>query len=384
MARLLVSLALLASLVGAAPAAAGEWLAGDLHVHTTYSHDSYGGLTDDNTGPDEANTFGFPVMGDFGLAATRDLDFLAITDHMDVRSQSDPGFGAFGIIGVPGYENSLRGHAQMLGATHVFGGVDSSSAPAVQGLADALRGEGGVFQVNHPADSETDDPDDLDWKLGYAVQPDTVEAWNSSRLYQPPFPASNSHDDAIRYWEGWLDRGARVALTGGSDSHWVATAGAQGPGQPTTWVYAEDRSAAGVLEGLRMGRTMVSHQPPGHGAPRVFLEADRKHGGSWDAMVGDTVKRGTPLRVRVEGATGAVVRIITDGGVPAHKPVRVTGPAFEHRFTLPRGATWVRAEVGHPDGRRIRQANCPRELLGAYCRNRILVLAMTSALYLGR
>lgn len=25
----------------AAPAPAGEWLAGDLHVHTTYSHDSW-------------------------------------------------------------------------------------------------------------------------------------------------------------------------------------------------------------------------------------------------------------------------------------------------------------------------------------------------------
>ena len=41
-------------------------------------------------------------------------------------------------------------------------------------------------------------------------------------------------------------------------------------------------------------------------------------------------------------------------------------------------------EVGVPDGRKIRQANCPRELLGSYCRNRILVLAMTSALYLGK
>jgi hypothetical protein len=384
MPRLALLLAMLAAMVPATPAAAEEWLAGDLHVHTTYSHDSYGGPGDDNTGIDEVNTFGFPVRAEFALAASRGLDFLAITDHNDVRSQSDPGFGAFGVLGLPGYENSLQGHAQMLGATHVLAKVDASSAEAVQGLADALRAEGGVFQVNHPANSETDDPDDLDWALGYAVQPDTVEAWNSSRLYQPPFPASNSHDDAVRYWEGWLDRGAHVTLTGGSDSHWVATAAAQGAGQPTTWVLAKDRSVVGILDGLRHGRTMVSHQPPGHGGPRVFLEADPGKHGRWSATVGDTVKPGTPLRVRVEGAPGARVRLIGDGGRPLLAPVNVTSAAFVHHFKVKRGTTWIRAEVGVPDGRNARQAQCPRELLGSYCRNRILVMAMTSALYFGR
>ena len=157
-------LAAAAALAAAAPAAqAGEWLAGDLHVHTTYSHDSYGGPGDDNTGHEEAYVFGFPVMGDFALAAERGLDFLAITDHNDVRSQSDPGFGAFGVIGVPGYENSLSGHAQMLGASRLLPKpADTRSAADVQAHADALRAEGGVFQINHPVNSETSDPDDLD------------------------------------------------------------------------------------------------------------------------------------------------------------------------------------------------------------------------------
>src|SRR4051812_46971451 len=209
------------ALVLAVPATAlgGWWLAGDCPVHTRFWHNSSGGPKGDNTGIDEANTFGFPLMGDFALAASRGLDFLAITDHNDVRSQTDPGFGAFGVLGIPGYENSLHGHAQMLGATHVFPKGDASSAAMVQGLADSLRAEGGVFQVNHPADSTTADPDDLDWELGYQVVPDTVEAWNGPRVWQPPFPASNSHDDAIRYWEGWLDRGVHATLTGGSDSH---------------------------------------------------------------------------------------------------------------------------------------------------------------------
>ena len=376
---LLAALAALLLLPG--PASAGEWVAGDLHVHTTYSHDSYGGPTDDNTGPEDVNTFGFPVMGDFGMAAERGLDFLAITDHNDVRSQSDPGFGAFGVIGVPGYENSLSGHAQMLGATRVYPKVDSASAEQVQALADALRADGGVFQINHPADSTTGDPDDLDWALGYAVRPDTVEAWNGPRFYQPPFPASNSHDDATRYWEGWLDRGAMVALTGGSDSHWVATAHGQGPGQPTTWVYVAERTAAGILAGIKAGHTFVSHQPPNLGGPQLFLEADPSHKKTYSAMAGDTVKPGTKVRVRAAGATGLRIRLFADGGKPVGEPVTVTSPDFTTKVHVPKKATWVRAELDQEDGVEARRENCPSPEFGSYCRNRILVIAMTSALY---
>ncbi len=382
-AALLGSLA--AMVAAAAPAHAGEWLAGDLHVHSTYSHDSYGGPGDDNTGPEDAHVFGFPVMGHFALARERGMDFLAITDHNDVRSHADPGFGAFGVIGVPGYENSLAGHAQMLGATRVLPKpADARSAADVQAHADALRAEGGVFQVDHPVNSETEDPDDLDWALGYAVRPDTIEAWNGPRFYQPPFPSSNSHDDAVRYWEGWLDRGAKVALTGGSDSHWVSTSHGQGPGQPTTYVFSEDRSVEGILDGVRAGRTMVSHQPPNLAGPRVFLEGDGNRDGTYEAMVGDSVRARSRLRVRVDGAPGAFLRVVTDGGKEAFAPVPVTGAAFTHRFQLPKRATWVRAEVVQEDARGARQQQCPSQQLWAYCRNRVLVLAMSSALYLDK
>ena len=132
-----------------------------------------------------------------------------------------------------------------------------------------------------------DFPNDADWTYLYDVQPDTVEVWNISRLYQPPLPSGSNNDDAIRYWEGWLDRGAKVAATGGSDSHWRSTFAAQGVGQPTTWVFARERTAAGVLEGLRAGHTFISHQPPNLGGPLLFLEGDGK-------MVGDEVAPGAP------------------------------------------------------------------------------------------
>src|SRR2546423_3469402 len=132
--------------VAAAPsalAARGEWLAGDLHVHTTYSHDSYGGPGDDNTGPDQAYTLGHTVTDDFAIAASRGLDYMAITDHNDVRSQRDPGFGAFGVLPIHAYENSLRGHAQMLGASRIYDNGDQGTA-AVTALEDSLHADGGV------------------------------------------------------------------------------------------------------------------------------------------------------------------------------------------------------------------------------------------------
>ena len=362
-------------------AARGEWLAGDLHVHTTYSHDSYGGPGDDNTGPDQAYTLGHTVTDDFAIAASRGLDYLAITDHNDIRSQSDPGFGAFGVLPIHAYENSLHGHAQMLGATRLYDNGDQSVA-AVTALEDALHADGGVFQANHPMDPK--------WEYGYDVPVDTVEVWNLPWYYQPPFPAASDNDGALRYWEGWLDRGYKVGATGGSDNHWVSTTAAQGPGQPTTWVFARDRSEHSILAGLRKGHTFVSHEPPAYGGATAFLEADRDGDGAYESISGDTVPPGSSLRVRVNGAPGAQLRVVTDGGVQALDPVPVTSAAFEYRFRLPRSATWVSAQVYGNDAQEGREELC-NSVVGAdgtepgtYCENRIALLALTSAIYLRR
>lgn len=352
----------------------GEWVAGDLHVHTPYSHDSYGGPGDDNTGEDEAYLLGASVERNFENAARRGLDYLAITDHKDVRSQSDPGFGAAGVVPIPGYENSLNGHAQMLGARNLYDNGDGSTE-AVTSLANSLRAEGGVFQANHPAYRSEDFPTDAHWTYLYDLRPDTVEVWNQA--------SGGTNAGAVGYWEGWLDRGEKVGATGAGDSHYEATSAAL-LGSPTTWIFVTQKSQRGVLEGLRSGRTFLSERPPSEGGARVFLEADADGDGVYESMVGDTVPTGAALRARVEGGAGSYLRVLTDGGEPAFEPVPVTGDSFEHRFELPAGSTWARAEAYDPGVEEGLDASCEAPLSsdGTTCGGRLTARAMTSAIYL--
>lgn len=364
------------------PPAEGEWLAGDLHVHTCYSHDAWCPPDDDNTGPDEFYTYSLTVDQQFTIASARGLDYLAITDHNDIRSQGHPGFGAGGIIPIRGYENSLHGHAQMLGAGQIYDAGDRS-ASAVNVMADALREDGGVFQINHPTNGSTDWPDDPDWEYAFEVTPDTVEVWNINRAWQPPAPSGSSTDDSVTYWEDWLDLGVRAAATGGSDNHWLSTNAVQGPGQPTTWVFASDPTESEVLRGLKRGHTFITYQPPALRGPLLFLEGDGDGDGTFESIVGDKIKRDSPLRVRVLGAPGTLLRVVAGGSV-VFEDRPVAGDPFSHVFSVTGTPRWVRAEIYEPDAVAARRGSC-NALLGGettYCRNSLGVLAMTSALFL--
>ena len=395
----------------------GEWLAGDLHVHTCYSHDAYCPPNDFNTGPEDFYTLSGSVEERFIEAAARGLDYLAITDHHDdsdpeesgAGAWQDAGFGSHGVIGIPGYENSLSGHAQMLGATKVYwlpktiDGSPDKSAAGVNTIADQLRADGGVFQANHPTDPPHDlrervqhpagglpplvplacgDTSWIDWGYGFDVAVDSVEVWNFSHALQPPTPAMSGNGDAVRYWECWLQRGDKVAATGGSDSHWLSISAVQGPGNPTTWIFARDRSETGILQALKEGRTSVSILPPTEGAVQLYLEADRNGDGRFESMIGDTVPPGSKMRVRASGLPGTgFVEVRSNGSTLRSDVALVPGGAFT--FSAPDAPGWVRATLSMPDGKEQRET-CEPVLAGetTYCREQIFLTALTSPIYL--
>jgi hypothetical protein len=88
-----------------------------------------------------------------------------------------------------------------------------------------------------------------------------VELWND--LYWPDNATANPK--TVELWSDWLNAGVRVTAIGGSDYHYPPKPELGLPGerlgQPTTYVYAEALSTAGILDGIRKGRAYVTRGP---------------------------------------------------------------------------------------------------------------------------
>ena len=295
----------------------GEWLVGDLHCHTVFSHDVWGGPDDDNTGLDEAYTLGWTAGEQIAIAELRGLDFLAITDHNDVSALSDPGYTSAQMTLIRGYEHSLsKGHAGCLGIDEVLDINTSTDAGAIA-LRDAVHARGGTFILNHPFYADG-------WRYSPAVVPDSIEVWNIGWVYRhiapevfgdtiPPEPSVSDNYKSLPYWEQEFLSKGRMPATGGSDNHYRATTAAQGVGQPATWVYARDRSPAAILEGIKAGRTFVAAEPPLLGGITIDLTAKGRKS-IW--MVGDTIPGGekaVTVSARVTNAPAHRLVFVVDG-----------------------------------------------------------------------
>jgi predicted metal-dependent phosphoesterase TrpH len=349
----------------------GMWLAGDFHVHTTYSHDVWGGPGDDNTDTQDAYTFGFTPAEQILNATTRGLDFVALTDHNRTDALFDSGYASDRLILVPGYEHSLDGPGQHCGVflprksdlqalfLSKLATGQEKQLPFVDddgflAFARAIHEAGGMCVINHPSNTI--------WQRGIAAttQADGIEVWNTTFLSRTDTTGRLSSNVAadnhrsVNWWEtNFLGDGKRKAAVGGSDNHWRSTFAAQGVGQPTTWVFAQNRSARDVIRGVQAGRTFVSAQPPAFGGARVFLSAkERWRGGrNMPAIVGGTVRGLGPLdvTVQVEGGEGNWLRLIagspaTGGQIVHTEQVGSPTSVSTVPLVLDRGG-WLRAEL---------------------------------------
>ena len=193
------------------------WLAGDLHSHTVHSDGalSVGGLA--------------------ALAASRGLDFLAVTDHN--TTSHHPHLAAAGrrqgIRLLPGQEVTRdTGHANAFGD---IGFVDFRRPPGT--WASEVESRGGVLSVNHPLSG------DCAW-LGADQRPAVAEVWHSSWSLVPTWGAPLA----------WWATTPGTTPVGGSDFHHHGEDGL--PGSPATWVQVDQ--SHDVLAAIRAGRTAAS------------------------------------------------------------------------------------------------------------------------------
>jgi hypothetical protein len=251
-------------------------------------------------------------------------------------------------------------------------------------MADQLRADGGVFQANHPAAglgaamTTCADTHRLHWSYGYDVKVDSIEVWNEPEWAQYPVPGTEN-EDGIFYWQCMLDRGWHVTATGGSDSHWLSTVAVQGIGNPTTWVFSTERSAPGVLDAIKAGRTSILAVPPGSGGAPLVLEADADGDGRYESMQGDTVPPGTQLRVRsLNPLAVGLVRVRANGATVVNDQLLVPGGSIT--LAAP-DAGWVWASLRVLAAPEALTPGCVQLAITTYCRDQLVTSALTSALY---
>jgi len=252
----------------AAPPPKGEWYKGDLHCHSTHS--------DGDSSVQEV----------IASAESKGLDFFVITDHDGSMHGSstqwyDPDYYSNQMVMLYGVEwTTGRGHANVW-ASGPFDYGDlwlANRAQDAQTAIDAAHTQKALFSINHPSAFLC-----CPWEYEEYVDIDSIEVWNSMYLL-PNF----SFVSTKVFWDNHLLSGKRIPGVGGSDTHQLKgfEANFLRHAEPTTWVYAEERSAGALLAGIRAGHVSVSDEPQ---APRIDLMADTDDDGVFETMMGDNV-----------------------------------------------------------------------------------------------
>jgi hypothetical protein len=314
--------------VPVAPLRTGRrWYAGDLHTHSTESGDAGDSL-------DQLVTF----------AASMGLDFVEVSDHNTITQMDF--FNAEqakhqNILLVPGEEwTTYHGHGNGIGATHWVDHKIGQPGVTIQSSLEGFAAQGAVFSINHPGLALGNACLGCAWTFN-GFDPELVGGVEiESRGYSDlGFVFSGA---AMALWEDLSADGVHAAALGGSDDHQAGMTGETSHiSNPTTYVLADELSAAGILQGIKERRTFVKLNSPAD--PAIDLESSVE-------PIADTVTASsTVLKATVTGAdasAGAQFRWIENGVLGDFMDV-TSDPFVVELSATPHasGADRVRAEV---------------------------------------
>ncbi len=277
-ALVLVALAAACSDAPQSSAPVGQWLKGDLHLHSSHSNDAL-----DN-----------PEAVVIAKAEALGMDYFVFTDHDNhvqgnIETWADPAYHSDQMVLLYGVEwTTARAHANIFGTKpwdhlRLYALREGDAAPAI---AEA-HAMGLHFSVNHPLNG---DP----WEHSFDLDFDSIEVWNAIYV----LPAKNP--EAIELWDGLVAGGRRLTARGGSDVHHQEGVESTilNVGNPTTHIFARARTPAAILDALKAGHVTISYAP---GAERVDFTADADGDGTFETIVGDNIEGfGQAIQFRIE------------------------------------------------------------------------------------
>lgn len=208
------------------------WYKGELHAHSTESDGR------------------FTVKEVVEAAIDYGLDFYSLTDHTTCsqwHKLAKLQNSKMAIIKSMEITSHL-GHANLHGLDEwVDAYIDRPGWSANQ-AAEEVHRQGGLFCVNHAFSGHLAWRDfDLDWSLV-----------DLEEIYHNLEAANNSYQ--LSLWDHHLLQGYRIVGVGGIDSH-NPFEGIHELGQVVTWVYADNLSQKGIIDGLRRGQVYISRGP---------------------------------------------------------------------------------------------------------------------------
>jgi hypothetical protein len=324
------------------PLASGKrWYRGDLHMHTAHSD----GSCDSQSG----RKVPCPLFLTVQAAASRSLDFIAITDHntdshYEQLRELQPFFDH--LLLIPGREmTTFHGHFNVFGVTQFMdwrvsnGGLDLNAV-----LRDA-RAKGGIASVNHAEAPEGEDCMGCRWMPAAGTDMSLFSAVEVINYGEIMFSSA-------KYWDSELRAGHRLAAVGGSDNHNATTPpGEVGAiGWPATAVEADELSVPAILDGIRRGRTFIDLT--GSRDKMLDFEAEAegasaKMGGTLRTTGGATIT----VSIRAIAAEGSVVHLLLDGedsNTPL--PLEPANPTAKTTLTASTGRHYLRLEVRDHNG----------------------------------
>lgn len=331
----------------------GAWYGGDFHSHSSPHSD------------DARKQFGDGVQKCVSLANRQGLDFWCLTDHRTVSGHGELATAASGTLKIGGEEWGSGAHANCIGITTQVPEIDRSlgantwNAQAQNAIDDCHR-QGGIFIINHPTRKspwifDVQDFDAIEvWNTFWAFRQNVELTQGQAVNATAPLTAAGSphnaaldyaasfrvhkREQAVKFWEYYLNNGVRVPATGGGDRHMLNF-----PGYPTTRVFTDNRTRQGILDAVRAGRVYITNHPQG---PALDFTADGNGDGIDDAMIGSEVPKGAPVdfTVKVTNAVAGEVVVIKNGQVFMTQPY-TTAP-FSFQFTdTPQQGDWWRVDV---------------------------------------